>query len=311
MNYMILALADIHINTSRYLEYEEEKLRLIRKAILSHPEVSHIVLAGDTFDKAKPTLLDIKLFYDFIHSLSDYTIDIIGGNHDPETFHYLPTVGFRYHSEITTIGPITYIPWTQIQEPFPENDVCFSHARCTIPPHIGEEVDIGKYHKAYKLTVLGDIHSPMEPYEDVVYTSSPVPIHFKTQKANSTGYLIVDPVACSFTRHFINNLAKIKIVTPNENLGALVTKLKKVRTKSLYKVVVEDYAERLQGIQRHATKSIKIEPKILINNKDVSDKVSAVLDQSVEIEDIMFQYLRENYQGFTVQIENNLKEYLG
>jgi len=305
-----LAFADIHINSSKYLEYEEEKLRLILKAILSHPEIDHLVLAGDIFDKAKPTLQDIKLFYDFIHKLPEHHIDIIGGNHDPQTFKYLPHTNFTYYHETTTVGDITFIPWAQVHEELPPSPICISHARCSIPPHITEEVDISKFAGTYELTILGDIHSPVAPYENVVYTSSPVPIHFRALKKDSTGYLEVDISTRSYTRHYINGLAKIKIMTTAFKLGDTVKALKKAPGYNLYKVVVEDYPEKLLNIQRYATNSIKIEPKIIIDNSDVTDKVAKVLDQSVEIEDILYDYLRKNYRNFSVDLENKLKAVL-
>ena len=302
-----LAFGDIHINTSKYPEYEEEKIRLILKAIHSHPEVNHLVLAGDVFDKARPSLRDIQLFYTFVHSLQDYRIDVIGGNHDPTTFEYLPHTNFTYYSEITTVDDITFVPWSKIHLELPSSRICVSHARCTVPPHITEEVAISKFAETYGLTILGDIHMPLEPFVNVVYTSSPVPIHFKPLKKNSTGYLEVDTKTLSYTRHYINELAKIKVVTSAFKLGDTIKGLKKAQGYNLYKVVVEDYPEKLLNIQRYATRSVKIEPKIIITNSDVTNKVREVLDQSVEIEDILFDFLRDNYRNFSVDLENKLK----
>ena len=302
-----IVFADIHINTTKYLDYEKEKLRLIVKAI-KESKCTNVVLAGDTFDKAKPTLQDIHLFYDMIHSIPQgVSIDVIAGNHDHSVFEYLPHTSFTYHSEITVRDGVAFIPWTKIHEPFPEGKVCYSHARCTIPPHIVEEVDLKKFHDTYQLTVLGDIHSPMEPYENVVYTSSPIPIHFKLYQKNSTGYLIVDEETCTYTRHFINDIAKVKIMTSAVRLGDTIHALKKKPSGNLYKVVVEDYPEKLLGIQKWATNSIRIEPKVMLRKDDVADKVKSVLDQSLTIEDILHGFLKETYREYSLGLENELR----
>lgn len=306
-----VVFADIHINTTKYPAYEEDKIRLIIKAV-KESAASNVVLAGDIFDKAKPSLQDISLFYDMVHSFpEDVTVDILAGNHDHSVFEYLPQTTFTYHSEITKRDNVTFVPWTKLNElaakHYDSSGVCYSHARCTVPPYIVEEVEISKFSQGFKLTVLGDIHQPYEPYKNVVYTSSPVPIHFKLYQKNSTGYLVVDEEACTYTRHFINDIAKVKIMATALKLGDTINALKKRPAGNLYKVVVEDYPEKLLGIQKWATTSIRIEPKVLLRQDDVADKVKAVLDQSLTIEDVLYNFLGETYREYTIDLENELR----
>ena len=304
---LTICFADIHINTTKYPEYEAQKVQRIRQAI-KMSSARKIVFSGDTFDRNRPTMSDIKLFYSLIDGLDrDRELVIIAGNHDHTVFDYLPHVGFKYYSEITVVDDVVYIPWAKIHENFPDGSICYSHARCTIPPHIVEEVSMDKFSERYTLTILGDIHSPMEPRHNVVYTSSPVPIHFKNYQKNSTGYLMVDEEKQTYTRHFINDLAKIKVTTTTHKIHDTIAAMKKTSGGNIYKVVVEDYPEKLVGIQKWATAGIKIEPKVILHKQDVYDKVKEVLDQSLSIEEILYSYLKDNYKGYSADMENELK----
>jgi len=302
-----VVFADIHINTSKYPDYEERKVSLIRKAI-KESKADKVVFAGDIFDRNRPSMEDIRLFYQLVEGLHK-PIHIIAGNHDHTTFEFLPQTSFTYHSEITVMEDgVVYIPWTNIHDNFPDGIICYSHARCNVPPHIVEEVNIQKFSDRYSLTILGDIHSPMAPFDNVVYTSSPVPIHFKAYQKNTSGYLLVDETSATYTRKYINGLAKIKIVTSALKLGDTLNNLRtKGAVGNLYKVVVEDYPEKLAGIQKWATKSIRIEPKVLLRKEEVYDKVKEVLDQSLSIEEVLYDYLKDNYKYFSVDMENELK----
>jgi len=304
-----IVFADIHINTSKYPDYEKRKLNLIVMEIKKYKDIKQIVFAGDIFDKNRPSLQDIQFFYEFIEEFDDeYSIEIIAGNHDHSVFEYLPHTNFTYYNEITVENEIVFIPWSKIHEDFPKGKMCYSHARCTIPPHIVEEVDMAKFSSTYKLSVLGDIHQPLELDGNIVYTSSPVPIHFKSLQKNSTGYLIVDEDTCTVERHFINDIAKVRIDTNAFKLGDTIAALKKKPNGSLYKVVVEDYPEKLLGIQKWATQSIKIEPKIIIRKDDVSERVKQVLDQSLTIEEILYNYLHHNFTGYSIDLETELRK---
>lgn len=306
-----IVFADIHINTSKFPDYEQRKIQLMLDAIRKH-NCEKVVLSGDIFDKIRPSLQDISLFYSFIDSIpSVMQVDIIAGNHDYNVFDYLPHTRFTYYSSITKIGNTTYIPWAEIhnftEDHFDLTGLCYSHARCTIIPHIVEEVDISKFSQGFKLTILGDIHQVYEPFHNVIYTSSPVPIHFKAYQKNSTGYIVVDEDTCEYSRFFINDLAKIKIVTSATKLGDLANALKKKPVGSLYKIVVEDFPEKLIGIQKWSSPSIRIEPKVLLHKDDVSEKVKTVLDQSLTIDDILYRFLYDNYKEFSLEMENELR----
>ena len=301
-----IVFGDIHLNTSKYPAYEERKVALIKQAI-RESQADKVVFSGDTFDRNRPSMEDIRLFYELVSDVYK-PIHIIAGNHDHSVFEFLPQTTFFYHSDIfVDEQDVVYIPWTKIHDNFPDGKLCYSHARCTVPPHITEEVNIQKFSDRYGLTILGDIHSPMAPFDNVVYTSSPVPIHFKLYQKNSTGYLVVDEDAGTYTRHYINDIAKVKVMTTSLKLGDTINALKRKPNGSLYKVVVEDYAEKLLGIQKWATDAIRIEPKVVLRTEDVKDKVKAVLDQSLTIEDVLYSFLKETYGPFDVDLENELR----
>jgi len=307
-----IIFADIHINTSKFLSYEEQKINLIIDNVNKHADVTNVIFAGDVFDKARPTLLDIKLFYKLIESINK-PIEIINGNHDHSVFNFLPEAGFKYYDGIVKRDNFLFIPWTKIHELTDEhkdpNSVAISHARCTIPPHIVEEVDISQFSKWFHTTILGDIHQPFSPYPNVHYTSSPVPIHFSTYKKNATGYIKINNETFEIERHFINDIGKVKLITTADMISQTIMH-RCTSPKNLYKLVVQDAPEKLQGIQKYATTNIKIFPEATVSKKDISENIKNVLDQSLEIEDILFEYLRANYKPLTKELEWQLRKNL-
>lgn len=312
-----VVVADLHINTAKYPEFEQTRIDKLISTITdvtAKMDITHIILAGDTFDRNSPSLRDIKLFYDLIDNLKVLgIIEIIDGNHDWETFKFLPHSGFTYYSEVTVRGNFIFIPWAKIKT-LPEISgdkslLCISHARCTVEPHIKEEVAIKEYSEKFHTTILGDIHAPIKPYENVWYCSSPFSTHYKQYKGYSHGFIIVDNDTYEISRKWISGPSKVKAVTDMDNLA--VTTLACNNPANLYKIVVEDYAEKLKSINKKPKSNIIVEPLVKVQSSQVNTKVQEILSQSKSIEDIVFQYVEENYsaydEGIALTIKNKIK----
>jgi len=278
----LVVLADLHINTTKYPAFENTRIEKLIDAIKS-TEATGIIFAGDTFDRNTPTLRDIKLFYYLIGSLPDYTIEIINGNHDPDTFNYLPHAGFTYYSEITKRDNITFVPWTKLHDlkDADQHGICISHARCTIEPHIVEEYRIETFSEMFGVTVLGDIHSPISPYHNVHYCSSVSSTHFKKYKVRQHGFIVLDTETLEIERVWINSPSKVKITSTMEQLSYSLSLCKS--HDSLYKVVVEDYAEKLKGINRNPRVNTTVEPLVKVNETKVSSTVAELFFNTLTV----------------------------
>lgn len=251
----VVVLADIHINSSLSESFERARLKSLSISVLRQSLHSSIVLAGDTFDRNTPSLIDIKIFYDFIKDLkaSFYgkEILVINGNHDNQTFEYLPETSFKY-IKISTVVNNNYmlVPWTQLKplanllesKQFP-NLTLISHARCTIAPYITEEVSIKLLSESFRQVILGDIHTqPTLPYENVKYVTSPSSIHFSTPIKDAHGCLYIH-----------------KLYKDEENTeGVFEYGFRSFSIPSKHLIVVEDFQEAksilLKGSKRHFLK---------------------------------------------------------
>ena len=309
-----VVLADLHINTTKHPKFELNRVnRLIDGILAVNTKITHVILAGDIFDRNTPSLRDIQLFYYLVDKLQQFTIEVINGNHDFSAFEFLPQAGFTYYNDITYRDNFVFIPWSKL-DMLPEVSEdktigCISHARCTIPPHIVEEVPIIQFAEKFHTTILGDIHSPMSPYPNVHYCSSPHTTHYKPFKAYTHGFILVDNESLEIHRKWLPGPSKIKLVTDMDNLSTVVAQC--TNEDNLYKIVVEDYAERLKGINKKPKANVIVEPLVKVQTSKVSSRVQELLSQSKTIEDIVFQYVEENYLSYdsnvALEIRNKIK----
>ena len=192
-------VGDLHINSNLSEDFETRRLTSFADIINKMSSGGTLIFAGDVFDRNSPSLIDIKLFYTMVYSLSlKNTIYITNGNHDSTTFNFLPEVGFKYINEPSIINDLVMIvPWTYLRELEDhlqatkyKDKLLISHARCTIPPHITEEISIRLLSESFREVVLGDIHTqPTLPFDNVTYTTSPSNVSFTAYKKDSHGYI--------------------------------------------------------------------------------------------------------------------------
>jgi DNA repair exonuclease SbcCD nuclease subunit len=163
-----------------------------------------LVLAGDLLDSASPLKEELQLFMYFLHELNKASIDtlLVSGNHcsikrGSSILDYLEVSQFENvyyrknyhhsniefhlcnHDEIHNYTPVITKP----------RNILISHARCAIPPHITEEIDMEAFTAPYDLCILGDIHMA-HSFGNTYYTNNPVNKIF--EESVNTGYLVVD-----------------------------------------------------------------------------------------------------------------------
>jgi len=197
----ICIIGDLHINSNISEDFERARLQALSKRIkwvLRSNPTAGIILAGDTFDRNSPSLVDIKLFYEFTESITGI-IYVIAGNHDQTVFEYLPQTSFTYLQKPTVLnGNLMLVGHPHIKDLILHlgirtylDTTLISHARCTIPPYIAEEIPIEILSKSFKQVVLGDIHTqPTLPFDNVIYTTSPSNITFTKLVEGAHGFIV-------------------------------------------------------------------------------------------------------------------------
>lgn len=315
----IIVLGDVHINSSLSEEFESNRLSRIAKYIRDVSFDRIIVLAGDTFDRNVPSLVDIKLFYQFIKELNirngENQILVINGNHDVTTFFHLPNAGFRYIATATVVNEkIMLVPYNELSmleehlkdSSYP-NHLLISHARCTIPPYIKEEVSINLLSESFNFVILGDIHTqPTLPYENVKYTTSPSSIHFtkKIRDAHGAAIFNLEDMAYYFKKLPIPG----RIVINCDSVEEVIKEFSK-KTRDYRKIRFSGGYEELQQL-RHLKAPYVIKDFTLITEEikehtdEQAKRLADFLSSKVSMSSFAFQYFKD-----TIGIkEDNLEE---
>ncbi|ATS94085.1 putative recombination endonuclease subunit D12 [Pectobacterium phage DU_PP_V] len=170
------------------------------------------IIGGDLLDVAHPSMEELELMFSFLAKLKHKGI-IYTGNHEALN----KNVSCMYYLA-DAIQEVTKGNWTVITEPYrsPEFDIvdfvelhkkewkdahsnlCFTHVRGCIPPHVEPEIDLKRFVDAgYSLVVAGDLHSYQnsQSIEDIplVYPGSPMTTSFhRSRTTNTNGALLID-----------------------------------------------------------------------------------------------------------------------
>jgi len=297
-----ICLGDLHIKVSNQLVFETNRLSKLSTALKTkHPNIFSLYLLGDVFDKNNPSLKEIKLFYGFIHDLSEHftNIIIIDGNHDSTTFKFLPEKDFKYYEGITEIDNIVFVGWSNIVG-FTHNQIhttkcnlLFTHARCTIPPYIIEEINFKELSEKFKLVVLGDIHSPHKPYENIWYTSEPTHNHY-TKYKKTNGWLVVDTETLEVTRH--REELPYKDIKSFSSIQEHNQWVKTLDDDNLYKVTITDLLDEFSKLIRHPQVTCELVPKLVIDETNEEVEIKQMVKKKVSIYDILIEHTKTLYK---------------
>lgn len=162
-------------------------------------------LMGDVFDKL-PSMEELELYFEFVSEARVPTI-IIDGNHEAQkkgtTFlSSLKAVTHKINPLVQIVDDywslenVDFIPYCRLKDfaagkhPEFSGNICVSHFRAEIPPHVKPEIDLDLFNR-WDLVLAGDLHSYENSQRNILYPGSPVTTSFH-RKAVETGVLIVD-----------------------------------------------------------------------------------------------------------------------
>lgn len=160
------------------------------------------IIGGDIFDTL-PKPDEMAMFLEYVADCKIPTY-IYDGNHEAtrkgKTFlTFLKTVVSKINANVHIIDGIEehhgidFIPYTHIKNFNPKdfsNNICCTHVRGNIPPHVVEEIDLNKFSR-WDLVAAGDLHSNANSQKNIIYPGSPLSITFH-RKAVSNGVLLID-----------------------------------------------------------------------------------------------------------------------
>ena len=267
----LAVIGDIHINR-KYPIFEEERV-LELAHIIAGENYEKVVLAGDLFDKARPTLEEQELLQRFVNIIATSHTDvlIISGNHEKvdkttSTFDLITVANAEVikTQHVVWHGYSVYIAdWFHIHTLKDEKaDLAISHLRCNVPPHIKEEISLEEFRHNYKRIVLGDIHQLYCPYPNICYTGSPFDIHFGKAR-QIRGYMSVTfGDAISIKHKTLDLPRKMKF-----NLDPSVYKTYPFRDDNLYKVQVTGTDAELENLPQH--ENVELQRTLLVSSQEL------------------------------------------
>ena len=308
-----VCLGDLHISLRSNELFEGRRLNALALELNSRSE-STLILLGDVFDRNKPSLQEIQLFYQFVSSLQFTEIFIISGNHDPTVFQYLPQTNFKYLQDPTIIDDCVFVGYNNLERFMNDgvftdkSKILFTHARCTIAPYIKEEVDFKLLSEKYDMVVLGDIHHPCAVQDNVYYTYEPTNNSFVKYKKKTTGYLVIDTELQQVTRVFPELPHKdILKVTTVEGLDDIISELSR---DNLYKITVEaPLADRVKLTDYWHNVIWDFIPQIDMEQQEEEVELKQLVNRKVSIEDTLLQHTQTTYK-FSLDVLNQIKRRL-
>ena len=206
----LIITADWHIRIKPDIPeaWQVNRYRNLFQVVINHCKQrnAQLILAGDIFDRNRPSLLEMQLFTELVTDLNaeGITTWLISGNHETigrgeSTFDYFVPL-------FQTLPCITYNTSNEIFHPFTDEgcdlylvghpalsrpdyarselrgkvtNILVSHFRCTVNQFIQEELNVEKFTEWFDHVFAGDIHMPYQD-DKLVYTNHPINSSFET-----------------------------------------------------------------------------------------------------------------------------------
>ena len=204
----VLFTADVHIKLGQKnvpIDWAKNRYNMLWNQLQAiQSECDLFVIGGDVFDKL-PNMEELETYFDLVNSCTIETI-IYAGNHeavkkDTTFLSNLKQVTNRLNSLVTVIDDyckvenMDFIPYNKLKQfekdPFQIcGDICFTHVRGEIPPHVKPEIDLTIFDR-WKLVLAGDLHSYENCQRNILYPGSPVTTSFHRSNVD-TGVIILD-----------------------------------------------------------------------------------------------------------------------
>jgi DNA repair exonuclease SbcCD nuclease subunit len=207
----VLFTADVHIKLGQKnvpVDWAKNRYNMLWDQLQAiQGECDLFVIGGDVFDKL-PNMEELETYFDLVNSCKVDTI-IYAGNHeavkkDTTFLSNLKQVTNRLNPLVTVIDDyckvenMDFIPYNKLKEfekdPFQIcGDICFTHVRGEIPPHVKPEMDLTIFDR-WKLVLAGDLHSYENCQRNILYPGSPVTTSFHRNNVD-TGIIVLDTLS--------------------------------------------------------------------------------------------------------------------
>jgi len=216
----ILFTADIHIKLAQKnvpVEWAKNRYNMLWNAFADlQQECELFVVGGDVFDKL-PNMEELECYFDLVTHCSIPTI-IYAGNHeavkkDTTFLTNLKQVTNRLNSKVQIIDDylkidnMDFIPYNKLKEFEKQSlenpgEVCFTHVRGEIPPHVKPEINLELFN-SWQVVLAGDLHSYDNCQRNILYPGSPVTTSFHRSNVD-TGVIIFDSETKEHVWHKLN-----------------------------------------------------------------------------------------------------------
>ena len=309
----VALIADIHIrvdslpvevswNYTRLKELAEELNTLI---------IDEVWIIGDLFDRSLASMSDIISAKHFIDTI-EVPVKYLNGNHeradkDNYTLDLLKSVlnieALPEFMETNGVS-INCIGYDSIHKikTLPPTDLLLTHLRWS--HDLFGKGELGKadenfISKNFKQSILGDIHYPYEPEDNVTYISSPYSINYGTPKDYGLIILELDKGDFKFERKTLDLPCKISTTLPLAIVNGFI---KSTDAKHLYRIIVKLRHNQMEDFKKiKFPKNIESIPQFIEGKLDVIDvkpieisgNIKEVLIDSLKLEEEGNQYIRE------------------
>jgi DNA repair exonuclease SbcCD nuclease subunit len=297
----VLFTADLHIKLgqknvpidwqrNRYLELVQQLNKIIAEQF-----IDILVIGGDIFDRL-PTIEELELYFEMIAALNP-RIDIIiyPGNHEAVKKHTtflsrLVAITSTINSRVIilddyyNIDNMDFIPYNRLKDKWPEfsGNICFTHCRGEIPPHVKPEIDLDIFDR-WDLVLAGDLHSHSNCQRNIIYPGSPLTTSFHRNEVE-TGVIVLDSRTLQWTFEELNlpQLLRKTVSNPEEMIPTDFH-------HTIYEIEgdVGDLAN-IKNSELLDKKIVKREHKsrLSLNNLSIEEELRLYLDEVLEISNI-------------------------
>ena len=306
----VLFTADVHIKLGQKnvpVDWAKNRYNMLWEQLQAiQSECDLFVIGGDVFDKL-PNMEELETYFDLVNSCKVDTI-IYAGNHeavkkDTTFLSNLKQVTNRLNPLVTVIDDyckvenMDFIPYNKLKEfekdPFQIcGDICFTHVRGEIPPHVKPEMDLSLFDR-WKLVLAGDLHSYENCQKNILYPGSPVTTSFHRNNVD-TGVIVLDTISLE------HEWRKLK-------LPQLIRKTVNVNDPK----PATDYDHTIYQVEGDMQELGELEDSDLIDRKVIKrDTDSAlILDPEMSMAEEVKEYLTYILELPETTIENVLKEF--
>ena len=305
----VLFTADVHIKLGQKnvpVVWARNRYDMLWDAFAElQNECDLFVIGGDVFDKL-PNMEELECYFDLVSHCKIPTI-IYPGNHeavkkDTTFLSNLKQVTNRLNDKVQiiddfySIDNMDFIPYNKLKEYNPADvdmhgDICFTHVRGEIPPHVKPEVNLDIFSR-WQVVLAGDLHSYENCQRNILYPGSPVTTSFHRSRVD-TGVIIFDTVTMEHQWRILN-------------MPQLIRKTVGVNDPK----PPTDFDHTIYQVEGDMQELGELEDNDLIDRKVIKREtdVTLILDGEMSLDEEVSEYLRFILQLPETTIEAALKE---